>query len=319
MSATASWRDVIEGRALWSVDCADNAEILPAIPGGVIQHVITDPPYEAEAHTLQRRVMRGAGGVGRRGWDGDPRVQSVEALSFPPMTEPERAEAAVQFARLASRWIGVFCQIEAVYRWQDSLKAAGAVYKRTAIWVKPDGQPQLSGDRPGMGYETLVLAHAKGRSRWNGGGRTGVFTHNKNSSGAERAGHETQKPLPLMLELIDLFTDPGDLILDPYVGSGTTGVAALLRGRRFVGLERDPKYAETARTRCEAAAAGLTLRDARAGQRSLFDLAPPEPKPKSQRECVNCGSPLVVCNGIQCRSEASEPWPERNALEEIVE
>lgn len=271
MSATASWRDVLEGRARWAVECADNSEILPALPGGVIQHVITDPPYEAEAHTLQRRVRRDGDNGGSWG-GGDVRVAAVPPLSFAPMTEAGRVFAAEQFARLASRWIAVFCQIEAVYRWQDSLKVAGAVYKRTAIWVKPDGQPQLSGDRPGMGYETLVLAHAKGRSRWNGGGRTGVFTHNKNSTEAERAGHETQKPLPLMMELIELFTDPDDLILDPYFGSGTTGVAALRLGRRVIGVEQNTAYAETARERLGAESRGLSIRDARAGQRSLFEV-----------------------------------------------
>lgn len=51
-------------------------------------------------------------------------------------------------------------------------------YKRTCPWVKPDGKPQYSGDRPGIGYESIVACHAPGRSTWNGGGSHGVFIVN---------------------------------------------------------------------------------------------------------------------------------------------
>ena len=96
-----------------------------------------------------------------------------------------------------------------------------------------------------------------------------VFTHNKNTPGGAHH-HETQKPLPLMLELVELFTDPGDLVLDPFCGSGTTGVACIRLGRRFIGIEKDATYAAVARERLEAESKGLSLRDARAGQLPMF-------------------------------------------------
>ena len=71
-------------------------------------------------------------------------------------------------ARLARRWILVFCQIEAAMKWREALETGGAVYKRTCQWIKPDGKPQYSGDRPGIGYESIVACHAPGRSAWNG-------------------------------------------------------------------------------------------------------------------------------------------------------
>lgn len=174
-------------------------------------------------------------------------------------------------ARIAKRWMVAFCQVEAAVKWSEALQAGGAKTKRIGVWIKPDGMPQFSGDRPGMGYESIVFAHAKGRSTWNGGGRVAVFTHNKHNP--DSAGHETQKPLSLMLELVELFTDPGELVLDPFCGSGTTGVACLRLGRRFIGIERDEKYAAVARERLEAESKGLTLRDARAGQLSLLEAA----------------------------------------------
>jgi len=190
-------------------------------------------------------------------------------LSFAPIAEGDRQWVAGQFARLAARWTVAFCQVEAAMLWSDALTAGGANVRRIGVWIKPDGMPQFSGDRPGMGYESMVFAHRKGRSKWNGGGRVGVFNHNKFD---ERTGHETQKPLPLMLELVELFTDHGDLVLDPFAGSGTTGVACLRLGRRFIGIEKDPKYAQIATERLQAEERGLSLREARAGQTTFADL-----------------------------------------------
>ena len=95
-----------------------------------------------------------------------------------------------------------------------------------------------------MGAECFVTAWCgPGLSSWNGGGRRNVFTHLTNAS--DRHGeHPTEKPLSLMLELVDLFTQPGDLILDPFMGSGSTGVAAVRLGRRFIGIEKDARYFE---------------------------------------------------------------------------
>jgi site-specific DNA-methyltransferase (adenine-specific) len=73
-----------------------------------------------------------------------------------------------------------------------------------------------------------------------------------------------------MLSLLADFTDPGEVILDPFCGSGTTGVAALRLGRRFIGIEKDSKYAALARDRIAAEEQGSTLQAKRAGQEPLF-------------------------------------------------
>lgn len=268
------WPDILAvlcGEKQWALVCADNAEVLPTLPDKSVAHVITDPPYEAEAHTPQRRVKRGDAVERSEHGGADERVAKIEALSFAPMTEADRDQAAAQFARLSARWTAVFCQVEAAVRWTQSLTQAGAVGKRIGVWIKPDAMPQFSGDRPGMGYESIVFCHAKGRSKWNGGGRVAVFTHNKNTPGGAH-DHETQKPLPLMLELVELFTDPDDIVLDPFAGSGTTGVACLRLGRRFIGIERDPKYAAIAADRLRAEERGQSLREYRAGQIPLFGV-----------------------------------------------
>lgn len=264
MSATATPQDVLDGRARWCVvegDCLDSMADLSGV-----DHVISDPPFEAEAHTLDRRLKgKTVGGV----------REVLEApLSFSAITTDEREAVAAEMARLARRWVIVFSQVEAVMEWQRVLTSDGLLSpRRIGVWVKPDAMPQFSGDRPGMGYESIVFAHRKGRSTWNGGGRVAVFQHNKNSPGGAHH-HETQKPIPLMVELVELFTDPDDVVLDPFAGSGTTGVACLRLGRRFIGIEREAKYAAVARERLAAESQGLTLRDARAGQMSLLGGVP---------------------------------------------
>lgn len=227
---------------LYHGDCRD---VLPLIES--VDHVITDPPYEAEAHTLQRRVKREDGSV-----------LAVEPLEFAPMTEEGRHFAATEIGRVTKRWALVFCQIEGAPLWRASCELAGLVYKRTCLWVKPDGMPQLTGDRPGMGYEAFVALHRAGRSRWNGGGKHGVYAVPKGSDGhGDRNPHPTQKPEALMAQIVADFTDSGDLVLDPYGGSGTTAVVAKRLGRRCILIEKEEKYCEVAADRLRQSALDL--------------------------------------------------------------
>lgn len=214
----------------------DSREILPGFDR--VDHVICDPPYECEAHTMQMRVKREGG------------VMEVEPLSFGPMTPELRDLIALESGRLSARWVLAFCQIEGAPVWRQSFESAGLIYKRTCLWIKPDGMPQYTGDRPGMGYEAFVAMHPEGRSKWNGGGRHGVFIVNKGGeTGGEPNSHPTQKPHKLMTLLVNLFTDPGELILDPFMGSGTTLYAAKQLGRRAIGVELEEKHCETAALR----------------------------------------------------------------------
>ena len=260
-----SVEDVLAGRAGWCVIEGDCLEILPTIPR--VDHVITDPPYEAEAHTKQRRIKASAS----RGatWKKTGGVVVVEPLTFEPVQPGEREAWGAEIGRLAKRWAIVFCQVEAAVKWSASMPSLNT--RRIGVWVKPDGQAQLSGDRPGMGYESIVFAHARGRSSWNGGGRSSVFVANKNDLiDNGKNSHPTQKPLLLMLELVRLFTDPGELILDAFAGSGTTGVASMRYGRRVILIEKKHAYASLARERMLAEEQSTDLSAARARQTPMF-------------------------------------------------
>jgi site-specific DNA-methyltransferase (adenine-specific) len=86
----------------------------------------------------------------------------------------------------------------------------------------------------------------------------------------EAPDHPCPRDLGHVMWLVEKFSVRGDLVIDPFCGSGTTGVACLRLGRRFIGLERDHKYAAAALERLKAETVGLSLSDVRAGQQPLF-------------------------------------------------
>lgn len=244
-------------------DCMDPISGLPSLSPASVDHVITDPPYEAEAHNAGRRKKtRGA----------VERVATSAPIAFPPITAALRVAVAAQIGRVCRGWAVVFCQVEAVTAWRDALQAGGMLYRRTLPWVKPDAMPALHGRWPGQSFETIVLAQAKGSEPCPGGGKAVWYQHTRakggqpGGPGGTPAPHPTTKPLPLMLDLVDLVARPGDIICDPFAGSGTTGIAAAIRGLGFLGWEIDPAFAEVARRRMAGGEATVGQ-----VQRGLFD------------------------------------------------
>lgn len=232
--AVAERVEVIGRATLIQADCRD------ALPLLSVDHVISDPPYEA--------VMQNKWGVLSR----NARSSHVrhETLAFDAIDEIREAVAQGIFSA-CNGWAILFCMAEGVRAWRDCIEATGAKYKRAMVWVKPDAMPQFNGQGPSVGHEMMVAAwYGEGLSAWNGGGKPGVFTYNKNTIGAQ---HPTQKPLPLMKRLVGLFSNPDQTICDPFMGSGTTGVAAVQMGRDFIGIELDPGYFDIAVRRIEDA------------------------------------------------------------------
>jgi site-specific DNA-methyltransferase (adenine-specific) len=217
-----------------TIYCGDALQVVPLLEqqGPPWDHVLTDPPYEVEAHTMTRRTRAHLEGR-----------LPYATIPFAPITDAQR-----QFVcSLQAQWLIVFCQVEAAGDYQDLL---GKKYRRTCTWVKPDSAPQYTGDRPAQGQESIVCAWARpGRSRWNAGGKRGIYTH-RVRDGHERL-HPTQKPVPLLKELLQDFTQAGDVILDPFMGSGSTGIACLDMGRGFVGIEQAPETFAIARHRLD--------------------------------------------------------------------
>lgn len=220
----------------------DAQALLPAF--GQVDHIITDPPYSEHTHGNIRSAKMLANDRGGR-YGADTR-RNVD-LGFGHLTDDLRQTCAAQFARLARRWVLVFSDVESDHLWRDDLTANGLDYVRTGAWIKVGSTPQFSGDRPATGFEAITIAHPKGRKRWNGGGKHAVWTFpivlDRGRTGGVRL-HPTQKPHELMQTLVTEFTDPDDIILDPFAGSGTTGWAAKMLGRRAVLIEQDEAHCE---------------------------------------------------------------------------
>jgi len=77
----------------------------------------------------------------------------------------------------------------------------------------------------------------------------------------DETDHPTEKPVALMKHYLTNSTQPGEVVIDPFMGTGTTGVAAIRAGRRFIGIERDPRWFEVARQRIDEEIAGKQTLD----------------------------------------------------------
>ena len=203
---------------------------LALLPG--YNSVITDPPYSEFVHKNATSQSRG-GGVRHRD------------LGFDCLSTELRGSIARMVAR-ATKWSAVFSDTEGFHLWIEACKTVGATYVRGLPWCR-FSMPSLCKWPPqGMELIGAFYGTAKGPKRWPGPGNHIAYTH-KALRGEDK--HKAEKPLDLMLELVTHFTLPGDIVLDPCAGSGTTGLACKLLGRDFVGYEIDETWALKAQER----------------------------------------------------------------------
>ena len=252
----------------WAVVKGDCLDVMAAMPDKCVEHFVSDPPYDDRTHNAVRVNATGYVEVesSRRA-----AISRNLDLGFDALTRDQMVASAKHMARLVARWSLAFCSVEMVSDWRESLNSAGIEYLRACVWNRLNGTPQFTGDRPASAVEAIVCAHRRGRKRWNAGGKRGIYSHPivLNRGAGEDRVHTTQKPIGLMVEILADFTDPGDLVLDAFAGSATTGIACLRLGRQFIGIERDPAYFEIACRRMRGDEA-----KPRPEQPSIFDLIP---------------------------------------------
>ena len=236
--------------------CGDCLDIMPTL--GLIDHVVSDPPYE---QVSQDRI----GGIKRN--DGGRVTSKLEFQGIDLI----RDRFCGIMKESCTGWGLCFCTSEGVALWRDAIERANIKYKSPMIWIKPDAMPKFNGQGPALGHENIVSCwFGSGVAQWNAGGKRGVYTHCTNQK-TRHGVHPTEKPISLMVELLNDFTNSGQTILDPFMGSGTTGVACVKTGRKFIGIELEPKYFDIACKRIEDAYK----------QPDMF-VAPPESKPTQE-------------------------------------
>lgn len=231
----------------------DCREVLPLV--GSVDAVITDPPYSDNTHKMAK-TNKGKG-------------HGAKLVTFGALAS-EEFDAVVQASlTVASGWVVMTCDYKHAARFYDAPE-----FVRLGAWVKPNPMPQISADRPGQGFETVLILHAGKRPKvWSRGGGAGVWTVPV-VCGAEVA---TQKPLRLVQSFVEDFTKPGEVVCDPFLGSGTTGVACVKSGREFVGIEVSEQHFDIACERIRKAQAQpdmfVASKPAAAVQQSMFDGA----------------------------------------------
>lgn len=208
-------------------DCRD----VSGIAAGSVDLLLTDPPYGmafVSGWTAEKATVR-SDGV-RQG------IRVVRsALSTLRDTYAEDMHALV------------FCHWESWPDFYDGLCGLFAI-RNALIWNKGGGGMGDLRHEYAKDYE-IILFGARGRGRELAGKRTGAVLNGHRRVPGKGRNHPTEKPVPLLAELIDRHTQPGALVLDPFMGSGSTLVAAKMTGRKAIGIEVDERYCEIAAKR----------------------------------------------------------------------
>ncbi len=208
--------------AIHNVDCLD---FLRTLPDGSVDAVVTDPPY-------------GVGYTGR--WNSE----------WKPIANDKNLAWLPEWASELGRVLAPTCFVACFYGWPvagaflDSFKMAGFRPTSHLVFIK---------NQMGLGYHTRgkheqAYLFTRGKAK-----PTEVGTDVLSWTRVRNAEHPTQKPIDAIEPLVSRFCPQGGTVLDPFAGSGTTGVACIQTGRNFIGCEIDAGYAEIARRRCKEA------------------------------------------------------------------
>lgn len=224
----------------------DCLEILPTLKG--VDHLITDPPYSSGGMVRGDRMGKTSA-----------KYQSTEHRGlYAEFTGDNRDQRS--FGYWSALWLGAALRVTRpaglsvlFTDWRqlptvtDAMQAGGWVWRGIAVWDKTEAaRPQKGRYRNQSEY---MVWGSNGPLREDGPCAPGVFRYSVNS---EQKHHITGKPTMLMADVMQL-TQPGETILDCFMGSGTTGIACARMGRKFVGIELDPTHFETSCRRIEEA------------------------------------------------------------------
>lgn len=215
-----------------------------------IDLILTDPPYNLGKFMKERATnlkrMR-SNYFGAAGWDD---------LDFDEWTlsMDKFFEEASKVIRVGGSMI-VFMAIIKVETIIQLATKHGFYYKTTGIWHKTNPMPRNMNLHFINSTEAWVYFTYKNRTgTFNNNGKAihDFFETSVTPAGERTFGrHPTQKPVMLLSQMVQLLSNEGDTVFDPFMGSGSTGVAALMNKRNFIGSEINEEYCETSRARME--------------------------------------------------------------------
>lgn len=223
------------------IDNVDCLEGLQSIPDNSVDAIVTDPPYSSGgAFSGDRRSRTGVkyadtaynGAVSLPDFSGD----NMDQLGFMELTRQVFAKCrektkpeGVLVTFIDWRNLPALC---------NSIQAAGWVWRGIAVWHKPNGRPQKGRYR--NEFEFIVWGSNGPMPFERGVGCLPGLYKYSNVAYKDRL-HQTEKPLQLITDLLEI-VPKGALVLDPFIGCGTTAVACLQTGRRYIGFELSKEY-----------------------------------------------------------------------------
>ncbi|MEM6650533.1 MAG: site-specific DNA-methyltransferase [Pseudomonadota bacterium] len=235
-------------------------ETMRQLPDASVDLVFADPPYNLQlGGDLTRPDQSAVDGV-TDGWDQFSSFEAYDHFSRAWLTEARRL-----LKPHGALW--VIGSYHNIFRLGTALQDLGFWIQNDVIWVKTNPMPNFRGTRFANAHETLIWAGRDQKSRL-------TFNYQSLKAGNEdiqmrsdwvlplctgherlkengRKAHPTQKPEALLHRILNATTVPGDIVLDPFFGTGTTGAVAKKLGRHFIGIERDANYVKAAQTRLD--------------------------------------------------------------------
>lgn len=269
----------------------DALEWLRSVGDAEMDLIVTDVAYESlEKHRAKGTTTRlKVSGGSSNEWFPIFRNEQFPAL-FAEMFRVLKKDRHLYF----------FCDEETADIAKPIGKAAGFTFWKSIVWRK---------DQIGMGYHyrnqhEFILFFEKGKRRLNDLGMSSVLDAKK-----VRGGYPTEKPVDLISKLIVQSTEPGELVLDPFMGSGAVGEAALTLGRHFLGGDVQEKSIDLARSRL-----------APLGEESIGASVPTEPAPFNPATSPGMTDLMIAPEAIDTAlpdASVSEPAPEPAGEPEI--
>ena len=239
----------------------DCIEILKSLPQNSVDLLFADPPYNLQlSKELYRPNMTKVDAV-NDGWDKFTDFKEYDAFTCEWLSASRRV-----LKETGTIW--VIGSYHNIYRVGTIMQDLGFWILNDVVWIKRNPMPNFRGVRFTNAHETMIWAQKKQgakytfnhksmkalnddlqmRSDWNLPLATGKQRIKTNGSKA----HSTQKPEALLYRVLMASSNPGDVVLDPFLGSGTTGAVAKKLGRNWIGIERDRKYIKVAQKRIDA-------------------------------------------------------------------
>ncbi len=238
-------------------------EILASLPENSVDLVFADPPYNLQLQNELYRPNQSRVDAVDDAWDKFASFAEYDAFTRAWLSACQRV-----LKETGTIW--VIGSYHNIYRVGAILQDLGYWILNDVVWVKDNPMPNFRGVRFTNAHETLIWAQKKQgakytfnhqamkalnddlqmRSDW----RLPLATGRERLKANGEKAHSTQKPEALLYRILLSSSNPGDVVLDPFFGSGTTGAVARKLGRRYIGIERNPDYIRVAEERIAAIA-----------------------------------------------------------------